>query len=135
MPRPSAARIAIAAGVVSALAAAAWYSRPPPPPPAPYALWRDGRIVTVRHCDPPAVPGHRGECAWLACAQAVTGQMVNPMEGRLRPLPPRPEPGTGASVLAGTIDYRTTLAQPPMRAFACRVRGATLLDARLLPGE
>lgn len=135
MALPPAARPLLAAGGVVLAAAAAWLARPSPVLPAPYALWRDGRIVVLRHCDPPATPGHRAECAWLACARAVTGQMVNPMEGRLRPLPPRPETGTGATVLAGTIDYRTTLAQPPMRAFECRVRGSHLLEARLLPGD
>ncbi len=131
---PAVRRVA-AAALAAVAVVATWLSRPPPAPPAPYALWRDGRIVGIRHCERPATQAIRAECAWLACAEAVTGRMVNPMEGRLRPRAPRAGADDGVAEITGTIDYRTTLAQPPMRAFECRLSRDRLLEAKLLPGD
>ncbi|MCC7410006.1 MAG: hypothetical protein IT495_00020 [Gammaproteobacteria bacterium] len=128
---------ALAAGsallLVALTGAAGWRLWRAPAAPAPYALWRDGRIVEVRGCDRDAPMPDSQRCGWLACAAAVTQLLVNPMEGTLRPLPRSIVPATGVERIRGNIDYRTSLSVPLMRAFECHLQGATLTHVRLLP--
>lgn len=50
---------------------------------APEALWRNGVIVDVRHCDQPASEAATLRCAALICAQRVTRQLTNPQQTQL----------------------------------------------------
>lgn len=49
----------------------------------PEALWRNGVIVDVRHCEQPTSEAANLRCAALICAQRVTRQLTNAQQTRL----------------------------------------------------
>lgn len=71
--------VAVAALTVSRTPA--W--RPPASPP-PEALWRNGVIVDIRHCDPPRDAAATLECASFHCARKVAEDLTNAQQARLR---------------------------------------------------
>lgn len=49
----------------------------------PYARWRNGVIIHVRNCDPPASEDALLRCAALHCAQRVTQRLTNAKQATL----------------------------------------------------
>ncbi|MBT8446813.1 MAG: hypothetical protein HKO62_01020 [Gammaproteobacteria bacterium] len=94
------------------------------PPEAPYALWRDGKIVKIRHCRPPADAAAYRACAGLVCQQTIATLLANPMEAQLRETPATdgmPAAGTPLEI-SGQILYRTSISQPLPTRYGCTVR-------------
>ncbi|MGE0860787.1 MAG: hypothetical protein AB7I01_15140 [Gammaproteobacteria bacterium] len=87
--------------------------------PAPEALWRNGVIVDVRHCDRPASEATNLRCAALICAQRVTRQLTNPQQTHLKLSSLARDDATGEIEVHG--DLEQALASPTLPiGFHCR---------------
>ncbi|MEX2482788.1 MAG: hypothetical protein WD928_18180 [Gammaproteobacteria bacterium] len=80
-------RILTVAAAVLLVGITAFLALPRPPSTeadtAPYARWRNGIIVHIRNCDPPANEAALLRCAALHCAQRVTQRLTNAQQATL----------------------------------------------------
>ena len=71
--------------LLGAILLALWFGlRYDATPAAPEALWRNGIIVSVRHCDQPADQESLLKCASFYCAQRVTETLTNAKQATLK---------------------------------------------------
>jgi hypothetical protein len=106
---------------------------------APEALWRNGVIVDVRHCDQPTSEAANLRCAALICAQRVTRQLTNAQQTRLTLTSYGRDEATGQIKVEGTLaqtlssptlptrfhcQSATPAAATPTLEYAKQVRGA-----------
>ncbi|MBX9608204.1 MAG: hypothetical protein K2Y51_18445 [Gammaproteobacteria bacterium] len=83
------------------------------------ALWRNGVIVDVRHCDQPTSEAANLHCAALICAQRVTRQLTNPQQTRLTLTSFTRDESTGEIKVEG--DLAQVLSSPTLPTrFCCR---------------
>lgn len=112
----------------------AWlYFRPLPveDTAAPYALWRDGKIVEVRNCGSVANQTHLLRCASLICEQAVSQRLVNPMEAQLQTTRTRVNEQNHEIEIIGSINYRTSISTPLPTVFSCQLTKLRIIDVKL----
>lgn len=97
---------------------------------APEALWRNGVIVDVRHCDQPASEAATLRCAALICAQRVTRQLTNPQQTQLTLTSFARDEATGDIKVDG--DLAQALASPTLPTrFHCRSATAAMATPTL----
>ena len=101
-----------------------------PEPPA--ALWRNGVIVHVDHCDAPADEQSLLRCAGLHCARRVTELLTNAQQARLHITRAEwREPGRTIRI-EGTISQYLHIPTLP-QGFACTVpAGASQVEPEML---
>jgi len=112
----------------------AWYFhlRRSGEPGQPYALWRDGEIVVIRHCKHPSDRTTLQRCVSLICEQAISRKLVNPMEARLKTGQAVIGSANGLIEVSGTISYRTSISQPLPTGYKCELQRTHLVDSRLI---
>lgn len=122
----------IGATLLLAVGAAGFVSwRPSAPGPVqPVAVWRDGRIEAIQHCEHPTEAETLLACASLHCQAAAAARVPNPTAIRIG-IASR-VPGSDASYLRFVGVIETEQAAPLPRGYECHVEGLTVTELRLI---
>ncbi len=100
----------------------------------PEALWHNGIIVDVRHCDQPVSEHALLRCAALLCAQRVTQRLTNAQQATLKIDSYRRDPSTGTIQISGSLDQYLRAPTLPT-GFSCGVESLERVEPTMLFGE
>lgn len=106
--------------------------RPAPDPRAPVAIWRDGRVQAIRHCENPTEATALLACASLHCQAAVAAQLTEPGRTRIGAATRVPDSGARYLRFVGVIESEASRAPALPRGYECHVEGLTVSSVRLI---
>jgi hypothetical protein len=100
-------------------------------PKAPRALWRDGLIVGIYHCESPPDQEAYLACAELHCQAAIANQLSDPPSVKISSSTRVDHPDVRYVRLVGTIETREARSLPP-QGYACELEGLQIHSATII---
>jgi hypothetical protein len=101
-------------------------------PAAPYARWRDGRVIEILNCESFASEREFLACAELHCQAAIAARLEAPQEVTISAALRVDNPDIRLVRLVGHIDNRASPSDSPAQGYECELEGLKIAHARVI---